>query len=97
MRQEVDEHRVVASAFKALGHATRLRLLKSMLEGPLCVRDLQHSLGQSQSNISQHLAVLRNRGLVISERRGNMTCYQLADEHIADLISLAEEVFGETT
>lgn len=94
MRQNVDPSSVIASALKALGHPTRLRLLQDVAQGPLCVQELQRNSGQSQSNISQHLAVLRDRGLVVSERQGNMTCYHLADERIADLIALAMRVFG---
>lgn len=95
MRQKVDENRVVANALKALGHPTRLRLLQDIAQGPLCVQELQRNAGESQSNISQHLAILRDRGLVVPERKGNMTCYHLADEHIADLIALATRLFGQ--
>jgi DNA-binding transcriptional ArsR family regulator len=44
--------------------------------------------------MSQHLAILRDRGLVVPERRGNMTCYRLADGRIADLIREAREIFS---
>jgi DNA-binding transcriptional ArsR family regulator len=43
--------------------------------------------------MSQHLAILRDRGLVVPERRGNMTCYRLADGRIADIIREAREIF----
>jgi len=85
---------VVAQALKAIAHPTRLRLLKHMAEGPLCVWELQKSTGLRQPNISQHLAILRDRGLVIPERRGNMTCYHLANKRIARLITLAEALFA---
>lgn len=85
-------HRM-APIFRALGNPTRLGILRRAMEGPLCVSELQDELGCSQPNISQHLAVLRDRGVVIPEREGNRVCYRLADERIAQLLELAEAIF----
>jgi DNA-binding transcriptional ArsR family regulator len=84
------DYEALARLFKAMGHPTRLGLLKRISTGSFCVSELQRHLDQSQSSISQHLAILRDRGLIVPERRGNMTCYYLADERIADLLALAE-------
>ncbi len=75
-----------------MGHPTRLGLLKRISTGMFCVSELQRDLDRSQSSISQHLAILRDRGLVVPERKGNMTCYLLADERIAELLAFAESV-----
>lgn len=85
-------HRL-APIFRALGHPTRLGILRRALEGPLCVGELQDELGCSQPNISQHLAVLRDRGVVAPERAGTRVCYRLADERIGELLRLAAEIF----
>jgi len=82
----------VAEIFKALGHATRLGILAKAVSGEFCVTDLQEHLDRSQANISQHLAVLRERGLAIPERRGNRVCYRLADERLAQIVKLAVDV-----
>jgi len=84
---------LLAPIFRALGNPTRLGILRRTLRGPLCVGDLQEELGCSQPNISQHLAVLRDRGVVVPERDGNRVCYRLADSRIAQLLQLAEQIF----
>jgi DNA-binding transcriptional ArsR family regulator len=83
-----DEMRL-AHVLRAMGHPTRLRILERIAEGEFCVSDLQRELEQSQPNISQHLAKLRDCGLIIPERRGGMTCYRLADDRIAAVIHQA--------
>lgn len=86
----------LAPIFRALGNPTRLGILRRMLDEPPCVGELQEQLGCTQPNISQHLAVLRDRGIVVAERRGNRVCYRLADPRIAELLTLAEEIFAAT-
>jgi len=54
---------------------------------------IQQAVQRSQSNVSQHLRILRDCGLVDTERNGNMTCYHLADNGIKELLRLAESVF----
>jgi ArsR family transcriptional regulator len=84
----------LAAIFRAMGHPIRLRLLREVVEGQLCVSALGRRAGSSQATMSQHLAILRDRGLVLPERKGNMTCYRLADGRIADLIREAREIFS---
>jgi ArsR family transcriptional regulator len=86
----------LAHILKAMGHPTRLRILQRIAEGDFCVSDLERELEQSQPNISQHLAKLRDCGLIIPERRGGMTCYRLADGRVADLIYQARDILGLT-
>ena len=84
----------VSAILKAIGHPTRLRILERIAERGLCVSDLEEALGLRQANVSQHLAVLRDRGLVIAERRGNTTCYYLADPRIAEVITLMRDMLS---
>ena len=64
--------------FKALGDATRLRILNLLLHGELCVCDIQHVLDATQPNVSRHLAYLKNAGLVLDRRDGYRIFYRLA-------------------
>jgi len=84
----------LADAFKALGHPVRLAILRRIMSGEPCVSQLQGCLGQSQPSISQHLGVLRDRGLIVPERRGNRTCYRASHPHLADLLAFAEQVLS---
>jgi ArsR family transcriptional regulator len=64
--------------FKALGDATRLRLINLLHAQSLCVGDLQKVLGLSQPLVSRHLAILRGANLVRAQRRGPRVCYSLS-------------------
>ena len=63
---------------KAAGDGTRLRILKMLEPGSLCVCQIVEALKLSQSTVSKHLSTLEGAGLVESERRGRWTHYRLA-------------------
>jgi ArsR family transcriptional regulator len=65
--------------FKALADSTRLRILNLLLQGELCVCDVQYVLEISQPNVSRHLAYLKNSGLVLDRRDGYRIFYRLSD------------------
>jgi DNA-binding transcriptional ArsR family regulator len=71
---------------EALSDATRLSLLNSLSNGPSSVSELVAALGESQSKISNHLALLRNAGLVQCERQGRKMIYRLGGEAVATLL-----------
>jgi len=78
----------LALRFKALGDPARLRLLSligAQATGTACVCDLTVPLGLSQPTVSHHLKVLREAGLVTSERRGTWVHYSLVRESLGDL------------
>ena len=79
-----------ARFFSGLADETRLRILRSLLDGPRTVGEIVQSLGLSQSRISNHLACLRWCGFVRVERKGKYMIYQLADPDIVKLIELAQ-------
>jgi ArsR family transcriptional regulator len=64
--------------FKALGDATRLRLINLLHAQSLCVGDLQEVLGLSQPLVSRHLAILRGANLVRTQRQGSRVYYSLS-------------------
>jgi ArsR family transcriptional regulator, arsenate/arsenite/antimonite-responsive transcriptional repressor len=65
------------SLFKALGDATRLRILALLLAGEVCVCDIHESLKIPQSKASRHLAYLRRAGLVETRREGLWVHYRI--------------------
>ena len=75
-----------ARMLKALSHPTRLRIVDAIRQGKHCVRDLEELLGVSQSNVSQHLTILRNLDLVEPLREGTMVCYKLKSERVEGLV-----------
>ena len=64
-----------AETLKALAHPTRLQIVMELLQGTRCVSDIQELLPASQANISQHLTVLRNAGIVNFAQDGSLRCY----------------------
>lgn len=73
---------------KTLGHPTRLQILHFIRNRNPCVGSIEHELGLSQSNISRHLSLLRNTGIVRSERKGKQVCYTIKDERVKHILNL---------
>ena len=69
----------ITQTFKALSDETRLRILLLMKEGEICVCDIAESLGMSQPNISFHLSMLREAGLIKDRKNGRWIHYSLDD------------------
>jgi DNA-binding transcriptional ArsR family regulator len=84
-----------AKLFRGLADLSRLSLLEALCDGPLTVTTLIERTGLTQSNVSNHLACLRDCGLVSASRQQRYTLYQLSDERVATLLSLAAELLAE--
>jgi ArsR family transcriptional regulator len=63
---------------RMLAHPTRLLILESLSKEEKCVKELHELLEVTQPNVSQHLATLKKRGLVVSHKNGTKRCYHLA-------------------
>ena len=72
--------------FRALGDASRLRLLELLARSECCVTELVDALGEKFSTTSQRLRILRAAGLIRRRRERTHIFYALADRHVADLI-----------
>jgi DNA-binding transcriptional ArsR family regulator len=93
LRQELDE--LVASMCKALNDPKRLLLLYALRSGRYTVSELCELIEAPQSNTSQHLAVLRDRGLVEAERQGNNVVYSLRHPKVIDAIDILRGVMSD--
>lgn len=83
-----NEEKVIeyAKKLKVIGHPLRMQIL-ILIEGKSsCVGDLWQCLNTSQPSISQHLAILKDAGIVTSEVKGNKRIYKVIDEFVKDLI-----------
>jgi ArsR family transcriptional regulator, lead/cadmium/zinc/bismuth-responsive transcriptional repressor len=74
--------------FKVFSDPTRLRILRALAQGELCVCDIGEVLGVSQSAVSHQLALLRTARLVAYRREGKTVFYRLADDHVSLLLKL---------
>ena len=78
----------IAAMMKACGHPLRLKILCAIQLGEeTCVSELWSCLEQSQPVVSQHLAVLKRRGIVTSEVQGNKRVYKVCDPFIRTLVT----------
>ena len=78
----------VASLLKACGHPLRLKLLCAIERGEeACVSELWNCLEESQPVVSQHLAVLKKRGIVSSQVQGNRRVYSIVNPFVRDLVN----------
>ena len=82
-----------AEFFKALAHPVRIAILEFLRGGPRSVGEIQALTGVPGSSISQQLAVLRSRGVVVPERAGTTVRYNVADPQIYALLDAAREIF----
>lgn len=77
----------LALLFKALGHPVRLRLALLLMEGERCVCELHAGSERDLSTISNHLNILKQSGVLISEQRGKNIYYRLCCPCLADIIT----------
>lgn len=83
-----------ARFFRALAHPARIRILETLVKGDRSVQELQEALGLEQPVVSQQLAVLRNQGIVTSEKQGLSVRYSLRDPAIEELLAVARRIFN---
>lgn len=84
---------LTANALKAMAHPLRWKILCTLGEKELSVGEIVAKTGTSQSNISQHLAILRDKGILAARKDANRVYYRVGDSRTLRLISMMREVF----
>ena len=82
---------LVAQRFRVIGEPTRIRLLDRLRDGEASVQELTEALATSQQNVSKHLGVLAQAGIVGRRKEGNLALYRIVDESV---FALCEQVCG---
>ena len=80
-------------SLKAMSHPLRLKILCTLGDEEISVQDIVESVGTSQSNISQHLAILRDKGILASRKDANRVYYRVSDSRTLRLTGMMREVF----
>jgi len=78
-----------------IGEATRLRILKSIIDGEKCVTDIVNAIGKEQSLVSHHLKNLKECNIVKARQKARKTYYSLAQHRIAEIIIQSESLVKE--
>ena len=91
---EKQEHvEQAARALKAMAHPLRLRILCVIGTAEVSVQDIVDAVGTSQSNVSQHLGILRDKEVLLARKEANRVFYRVGDERTLQLIGMMREVF----
>ncbi|MGC2458576.1 MAG: metalloregulator ArsR/SmtB family transcription factor [Gallionellaceae bacterium] len=91
---EKDEDILQASmAIKAMAHPLRLKILCVLGDKEISVQDIVDNVGTSQSNISQHLAILRDKDVLATRKDGNRIYYRIGDPRTIKMVAMMREVF----
>jgi len=80
-------------ALKAMSHPLRLKILCTLGDTEISVQDIVERVGTSQSNISQHLAILRDKGILASRKDANRVFYRVGDTRTLQLIGMMRDAF----
>jgi DNA-binding transcriptional ArsR family regulator len=85
--------RFKAGIFQALAHPTRIAIIELLGNRELSAGDLIEELGMEQANVSQHLAVLRSRQLVVNRKSANQVFYSVRDPILLEVLALMRTYF----
>ena len=80
-------------SLKAMSHPLRLKILCTLGRSEVSVQTIVDNVGTSQSNISQHLAILRDKGILSCRKDANKVYYRVGDERTLLLIGMMQELF----
>lgn len=89
---EEDAMKTKADLLKALAHPTRIKILEYLGDGQKCVCEIIPHLGLEQSNVSQHLALMRERGILSHERDGMKVLYRVKDPAVFDILNTLDSM-----
>lgn len=89
-----NEQRMTA-LLEALCDPARIKIVRALRDTTLAASDLAHVIGRNRSVTSQHLKVLRDRGAIVGERKGNVVRYKLATDLSGSIIEEAASVFDK--
>ncbi len=85
-----------ARCLKAMSHPLRLKILCVLGNQAISVQDIVEQVGTSQSNISQHLAILRDKGILDFKKEANRVFYFIDDQRVISLIHTMRDIFCES-
>ena len=78
---------------KVLAHPARLKIICVLQTGEHSVQQLEQYVGIAQATLSQHLSLLKDRGILTSRRQGNFSLYRIADEDMIRMFELIKKIF----
>ncbi|MBW1971679.1 MAG: winged helix-turn-helix transcriptional regulator [Deltaproteobacteria bacterium] len=80
-----------ATFLKVLGHPIRLRIVELLLSSDICVKNIWSCLNLPQAKVSQHLGILKDRGVLNAHRKGSLVLYSVADKRVKGILKALKE------
>ena len=87
--------KLTADFFKTLAHPARIKILHSLENGERCVCDLLEEIDIEQSNLSQHLGLMKKQGIIDSKKDGQKVIYRIVYSSVMDVVGAAEKTLSE--
>ncbi|AHF06259.1 ArsR/SmtB family transcription factor [Desulfitobacterium metallireducens] len=84
--------KIKSDFFKALAHPTRVAILERIADQEVCVCEIIEDLGLEQSNVSQHLAILRKQNIITSTKAGLQVHYQIKYPEVLEILKTVESI-----
>ncbi len=83
----------VAAMLKTMSHPIRMKILCMLQDGEMAVGDIREEVKTTNANVSQHLSILRNQGIISSRKDANFIFNKIEDERVLELISTMRKLF----
>ncbi len=89
--KKIDEEELITEikVFRAVADLTRLRILKLLAGGELCISEIMLALKKPQSSISHNLSILEDAGLIRERKEGKWCHYEISNEAVMDMVNVA--------
>ena len=95
MNNSIDIFDLQAELCQSMGHAVRLRILHNLIEAPKSVSEITKLVSASQPVVSRHLAILKNAGILVSQRKGQEVFYEVANPKVIHVCEMMRGLLAE--
>ncbi len=85
------DYNIISEKLKAIAHPVRLQMVEGLSAGECNVTKIMNALGLPQSTVSQHLAILKSRGIIEVRKDGVRSCYRVVDPQIKEIIRILKK------
>ncbi len=90
LEEKVEE---VSALLKSFAHPLRLKILCLLQDQELTVGEIRETVRTTNANVSQHLTIMRNQGIIVSRKEANLIYNRIADEMAIELVNILEDLF----
>ncbi len=90
-KERIKNYKKTSEILKVLGHPIRLQMVDGLINNECNVNNIAESMNLPQSTVSQHLGILRSRGIVSAKKEGVKTCYRINDRKVVKIVEIFRE------